>query len=358
MAEPIETQSPLATVPLGHTARPIDFTGATLGALMRHAFGDRYLHGFGAPDPVVVDRLGPAASALATLHLAAAYHRLAVVCDVVADYRDLAGQPENVPVYAAALSECLGGMAPYYIAKTLYQRAVSDAPSFAEAHFGLARAAMAAGEEATALMHFGRVVDLPAHPDGPAHAHLHANAYWYQANLLEDLGNDAKALECYRNALAKLGNFGVHHLRVAKFFRRLGLGQEAAENFQRCMEYSHRYFAEFSLPPLTPPVKCAPCEPASLDPIYTTSLDETVVFWQGRYFAIPRHQWPLDTRQIQQLGQDPGAAIKPTRIYRFWSSVAGRWFGQSRARSEPEIRVADSIAEFEPMKPHGPGTKS
>ena len=138
-------------------------------------------------------------------------------------------------------------------------------------------------------------------------AYLHANAHWERATLLEDVGRDADALQAYRAALSGLGSFGVHHVRVARFFRRMGLIAEAIAEFRKCMAYSHRYFPEFMLPPLS----AAPgAEPAAVTPIYETTTGDVVVFHEGQYLAVPAGLWKRSASEVTAITADMAAASR------------------------------------------------
>src|SRR5260370_598241 len=138
----------------------------------------------------------------------------------------------------------------------------------------------------------------PLSPEAPADAYRHGDAHWERATIFEDLGLNAEALIEYRAALTKLDRLGVHHIRVARFFRRLGLLEEAAEHFRRCMTYSHRYFAEFILPPLEPP---RPTVSPMVEVIHTNRRGEQVVFCHGAYFSVPQTLWPVGPNKLEDV---------------------------------------------------------
>jgi len=170
------------------------------------------------------------------------------------------------------------------IARSCYTYSISASPDLAEAHYNLGRLDQADSSREAALARYRRVLELQPHERATPHAHLLANAHWESATLLEDLGRSQEALVAYRAALAGLSSFGVHHIRVAKFFRRMNCMTEALTEFRKGMGYSHRYFPEFLLPPLT---AAEPVPPARLRPIHETARGEIVVFWQGQYYALP-----------------------------------------------------------------------
>ena len=117
----------------------------------------------------------------------------------------------------------------------------------------------------------------------------------------------ADALQAYQAALSGLASFGVHHARVARFFRRIGLVAEAIAEFRKCMAYSHRYFPEFMLPPLS----AAPsAEPAPVTPLYVTTAGDVVVFHEGQYLAVPARLWQGSAGAVTAITADMAAASR------------------------------------------------
>ncbi len=255
---------------------------------------------FGAPvRDVAIDAVSKDPG-LVALHLAAAFYKIAVVLEVLEHYASRAQLTiEDFPVFSL-LVNALQGRNARIQAKALYNHAIELAPDLAEAHYGLARLAQAASNKEAAVIGFEKVLSLAPHPEAPTHAFLHANARWERAILLEDLGRDDEALRSYRMAVAELGTFGVHHIRFARFLRRLGHFEEAARHYRHCMSYTHRYFPEFVLPPLTMPV--VPVTPP-IDIIYSTQRGEPVIYWNGTYLAIDGKEWSEDLMNPQQLDQ-------------------------------------------------------
>ena len=270
--------------------------GDSLADRAQQAYANEVLRSFGAPPIPIDDGLEPG---LIALHLAAAYHRIAVVLDVFNFYaRNSASKGELRPFELVAAS--LGGRDARQIAADYYGEAIAIAPLLAEAYYGSARLHQAGGRSQEALDSFRRVVRLRPHPAAPAEAHLHANALWEQAQIFESLGDTAAALETYQGALARLDNFGVHHIRVANFLRRQELLAEATEHYRRCMRYSHRYFPEFLPPPLRPK-RAEAAEDSATQVIHTLSSGEHVVFWEGAYFAVPGEYWPTSAQKLARL---------------------------------------------------------
>jgi len=256
------------------------------------AYGDNVLRGLQAPDPALWPDQPEAGSGersgLFALHLGAAFHRRAIIVDVMLFYRNRA-RLEAADYPSLALVGADGdGNASRESARACYAAGIALAPDLAEIRFNLARLDQLDGNREAALAGFETALGLTPHADASPHAHMEANAHWESATLLEDLGRDAEALAAYRKALANLASFGVHHQRAARFFRKMNCLDESIAEFRKGMGYSHRYFAEFVLPPLTPAAAAA--SPA-LQPVYETTGGETVVLWQGAYYALPAAMW-------------------------------------------------------------------
>jgi tetratricopeptide (TPR) repeat protein len=271
----------------------IDAIGPSRMDAVRAAHANPILRGLGAPDPV---RIGQAKDAgLFMLHFASAHHRLAVILDVMRYYARQANlEPTDYPALVSAETAC-GERSAHDIAEDAYRWAIALVPTLAEAHFALARLHQLQGKHDLALSGLATALEHPLHALASPSAFLHANAHWERATLLDDMGRDADALQAYRAALSGLASFGVHHVRVARFFRRVGLIAEAIAEFRKCMAYSHRYFAEFMLPPLS----AAPAtEPAPPTPVYVTSAGDVVVFHEGQYLAVPAGLWHHSTGEV------------------------------------------------------------
>jgi tetratricopeptide (TPR) repeat protein len=265
------------------------------------------LRSFGAPLSDLIFRSLREAPSLVVLHLAAAFHRLSIVLDVLNFYARRTQLPTADFPALTLLIGVLDGEDPNSTAIKLYRRAVDLAPDLAEAHYGLARLAQRTSELEVALSEFETVLRLRPHREAPPHAFLHANAHWERATILECQGRNEEALQAYRAALGGLDTFGVHHIRVARFLRRLGLLEEAAVHFRRCMTYTHRYFPEFNLPPLAP---AESVNSPSMDAIYETQRGDVVIFWQGQYVAVPPEHWPISQEGITELASKPVDPIR------------------------------------------------
>jgi tetratricopeptide (TPR) repeat protein len=232
---------------------------------------------------------------------------MSIVLDVLNFYATCTQLPtEDFPALTL-LIDVLRGVDANKTAFQLYREAADLVPDLAEAHYGLARLAQGKLDLQLALAEFETVLRLRPHREAPPHAFLHANAHWERATILEGWGRNEEALQGYRAALAELDTFGVHHIRVARFLRRLGHLEEAAVHFRRCMTYTHRYFPEFNLPPLVPAASKAS---SPIEAIYETQRGEIVIFWQGEYVAVPSEYWPISQEGILELASKP---IKPLR---------------------------------------------
>ena len=272
---------------------------------VRAAHASPILRGLGAPDPA---RIGEANQAgLFMLHVASAHHRLAVILEVMRYYARQANlDPTDYPALVSAEAACRERSA-HAIAEDAYRHAIALAPTLAEAHFALARLRQLQGKRELALSGFATTLEHGVHALASPSAFLHANAHWERATLLEDFGRDAEALQAYRAALSGLASFGVHHVRVARFFRRMGLITEAIAEFRKCMAYSHRYFPEFMLPPLSAPPAV---EPTPVTPVYVTSTGDVVVFHEGQYLAVPASLWQRSAGEPTAITADMAAASR------------------------------------------------
>jgi tetratricopeptide (TPR) repeat protein len=306
-----------------------------LEQLVAQAHAKSLFRACGAPGPEYLWQPGKAA--VVALHLGTTYYRLALIEDVLNFFAARGRLRAENFVPLALIGETLEGQDPRATANHLCLQAIALNPGLAEAHYVLARLAQARGDANRALECFSAVLRLSPHPQSSPLACLHANAYWERATIFEDRGLYALALADYCAALTRLQNFGMHHVRVAQFLRRLGLLDEAAEQFRRCMPYNHRPFPEFILPPLVAPtVSAAP----SIEVIHEMGQGERVVFWQGNYFAIPQLLWPATPEQLSQAAVVPASPMAPNR---------GRNGTQPSAvdgSSQTEIRRAKSIAAF------------
>ena len=253
--------------------------------------------------------------ALAWLHLAVAYLRASIIGDLGEYYCRQSHLDLADLGFGADLARLGGAIGARRQAAEHYSRAAALKPNLAEAHYGLGRVEqLGLGrpvDREHALTAFDHCLQHPAHPATPPHAHLHANAHWESAWLLDQLGRTDAALAHYRQALSLLDTFGVHHIRVARFLRRLGLWDEAARHYVICAGYTHRYFPEFILPPLVPaPQATGPAEP---DEVFTTPGRDRVFFHGGKYVLVPDELGrPSATALDELLGQlgDDGPGVE------------------------------------------------
>jgi tetratricopeptide (TPR) repeat protein len=308
---------------------------ASLPQMVAEAHASPILRAFGAPAPKHAEDHKKAD--LVALHLATTFHKLAVVLDVLRFYGERSRCQTSELALFGLIDDILEGRNPRATAAALYRQALVLHPRLAEAHYALARLLRADVDRQQTLDGFAAVLLLVPHPEAPSHAFLLANAHWERAIIFEALGSTVEALSEYRAALTKLDNFGVHHVQVARFFRRLGLVEEAAEHFRRCMTYSHRYFAEFVLPPLEP---AQPSAVPSIEVVHTNRRGEKVVFWQGAYFAVPRERWPAGPKEFENAAI--GMPEEPAKgLLGLLRRVVDR--------SPPAIRRATSVAALEDL---------
>jgi tetratricopeptide (TPR) repeat protein len=270
----------------------------SLNDLAADASQNAILRAFGAPSHELLSDLLSKKSALVALHLAATFYKIAIVTEVLDYHSSSMGFPvEHFPVLSLLIA-ALEGKNARSQAAILYQHAIDCAPELAEAYYGRARLSQAASDVESALTDFETVLQLSPHLDAPAYALLHANAHWERATILEQQGRDEAALRAYRAAITGLETFGVDHIRLARFLRRLGCFEEAAVHYRRCMIYTHRYFPEFILPPLA---TSAPSPPLSVEVIYNTQRGEPIIYWKGTYLALNAHEGPFDFTNIEQF---------------------------------------------------------
>lgn len=287
----------------------------SLSELATNSGRNDVLRAFGAPGPELIQKCLPKEPSLVALHLAATFYKIAVVLEVLEHYATSAKLGvEDFPVFSLVVN-ALQGRDARVQAKALYHRATEFAPNLAEAHYALARLSQAEPDPEAALAGFEKVLSLSPHSEAPAHAFLHANTRWERATIFEDQGRDDEALLSYRAALGELGTFGVHHIRFARFLRRLGRLEEAAVHYRHCMAYTHRYFPEFILPPLTTPdISVTP----PIDVICNTQHGEAIIFWNGAYLAIEGKDWSPDLTKPQELDRRLASGLS----YRKANSIA------------------------------------
>jgi tetratricopeptide (TPR) repeat protein len=263
-----------------------------------HIAGNPIFRGFGAPAPDVAAKALSEEPALVLLHLAATHYKMAVVVEVLEHWSShVSPSAERAPALCLLIN-ALEEKNARAQARNLYNSAIVIDPGLAEAHYGLARLAQGAADIQSAVASYERVLTLKPHRAAQPHAYLHANAHWEHATILEQQGRDDAALQSYRRAVALLDTFGVHHIRLARFLRRLGHLDEATAHYRRCMAYTHRYFPEFILPPL---MKGDAMPPPSIDVIYTTRRGEPVIFWNGDYLALSAQEGSIDFANVWQF---------------------------------------------------------
>lgn len=306
---------------------------------------DPLLTALGFPDA------DPEQPALTALHAGASFHRLAVITDVIEAYAREARLPSDEPAYLDLLRRPLRGEPPRATAERLYRAALRVDERLAEAWFNLGRLLQDGGKQGEALHAFERAASLPPHPRAQPHAHLHANAHWHAATILEDTGCDTKALARYREAIARCDNFGVHHVRFAHFLRRHGMLAEATAHYEKLMIYSHLYFTEFILPPLRPVPPSA--QLGVFEVLYRTSDGAVVLFYENEYHRISSATLPAIGKMLVALGDAAAAALGQsgaasgfrTRLSRLAMSLVAT--GSTRG----EQGRAKSISDLEPGPP-------
>lgn len=309
----------------------------------------RLMTDLGVPASDLVTTPGGCDEALTWLHLAAACLRFSVIADLADFYCARTGFALQDLGYGAEVMRMGGAVGARDRAAQYYAASRQLNPTLAEANYGLGRVAQLGlgtdGDIEEPLAHFRRCLDLPAHEATPAHAHLHANAHWESAWLLERAGRVDEALTEYRQALSRLDTFGVHHVRVARFYRRLGLQADAAEQYLVCARYTHRYFPEFVLPPLqaAPATAAAPVP----DEIFTTPAGARVYFHKGQYILVPRELGTPDVHALDDLLQPRTEAADHSGLARWLDSLT-RFFRPRR--SNLQVRCAQTIADFVPER--------
>jgi tetratricopeptide (TPR) repeat protein len=245
---------------------------------------------------------------LHVLHAAAAYHRLAVIFDVVENYIHSVSFEGFKPDYHQLLraeAQCDG---PHQAAMFCYKEALRLNGDSAEAWFGIARINHLNKEFDDAIDAYKKALVLDTHQEAPAEAQLHANAHWHLGTISEDLGDDLLALSHYRQSFSACTYFGVHHKRYADILRRLGYIEEAISEYEKMMVYGHRYFTEFELPPLIKPVMSNSNE--ILDVIYRTSEGYPVVFWDNLYWKVREKDLPVTSTKLESIRNQGFAELK------------------------------------------------
>jgi len=277
---------------------------------------------------------------LTWLHLGAAFLKFSIIADLGEFYSVRSGQALSELGFGHDLSTFGSATLAREHARDAYLEAITEDPDFAEAHFGLARSIQLLKKQADdldrAIFHFRRCADLQPHSLSPPHAYLHANAHWEIACIFEDNGRDEEALTAYRKAISLLSTFGIHHIRAARFFRRLGLHNEASAQYLVCSQYTHRHYPEFTLPPLVS------LEPenleavSNLDEVFTTLAGESIYFDNGKYVLVPSNEtWPEDPI--------PSPSISSTRVGSLLNALRSLF---SSPKLQNNFRRADTIVEL------------
>jgi hypothetical protein len=150
-----------------------------------------------------------------------------------------------------------------YVGKTLenkktaefyYQAAIALKPNFLEPKYSLIKWYLLENkktEKSKIKKILKEALRLKAHPDGSSVAFLEANVHWELA-LIEALTGEISVAHLHFNlALKKLNSFGPYHVECAKFFHKNGFFEEAYTQYEKSMQYAHRYAPEF-LPPHKP----------------------------------------------------------------------------------------------------------
>lgn len=229
--------------------------------------------------------------ALTWLHLAATYLKFSIIADLGEFYCERISQAHKEIGFGKHICAFGSAAVARDHAQNAYLKALSVDPNLAEAHFGLARSIQLQNQRLenkdTIISHFQRCLDLQPHIRGLPHAYLHANTHWEIACIYDDAGRDEEALTAYRNALSLLSNFGVQHIRVARFFRKHGLYEDASSQYLICSRYSHRYFPEFILPPLVSDKAEDSRALTNLDTVFTTPEGDSIYFNNGKYILVP-----------------------------------------------------------------------
>jgi len=278
--------------------------------------------------------------ALTWLHLGAAYLKFSIIADLGEFYSARSGQALSELGFGQDVSAFGSAILAREHAHDAYLEAISEDPDFAEAHFGLARSIQLQKQQSDdldrAIFHFRRCVDLQPHSLGLPHAYLHANAHWEIACILEDTGRDEEASKAYRKAISLLSTFGVHHIRAARFFRRLGLHDEASAQYMVCSQYTHRYYPEFVLPPHVPLEAENLGAVSNLDEVFKTLAGDSIYFENGTYVLVPSNEiWPEDAI--------PSPNISSTRVGSFLNALRSLF---SSPKLQNNFRRGETIVEL------------
>ena len=256
------------------------------------------LHELGAPDQNTLVSINPSEQCLIWLHLGCAWLKISIISDLAEFYCSQAGKSLSWLGYGDALTGVGMAVGARDEAKRHYLAALNANPNLAEAKFSLGRVAQLSGDQEKHIHGF-QIVFRQHRTIVRAEAHLHANAYWEIANILEDAGRDPEALSFYTKAVNRLGGFGVHHLRYARILRRVGQIDMAAQHYLSCTKYSHRNFPEFMLPPFS--IQTEQSKSSQLDVIFTRPDGAHVYFHQGSYVLVPEGETPHTYEELSSL---------------------------------------------------------
>lgn len=322
-------------------ARTTSNTLPALDTVLDAAARQPLLNELGAPAPSILEESSGSDQSLVWLHLGSAWLKMSVIADLAEFYCKTTQTPLEWLGYGQILQEAGGASGIRDQARTCFKAALDTNDRLAEAYFALGRIEQLSGNADLALEHFQTCTGLSQHALAAPDAHLKANAFWEAATILDASGRDAEALSHYQSAVSLLDSFGVHHVRYARFLRRIGRADEAANHYLACARYTHRYFPEFQPPRLGPAAPAAPAD--GLDTIFTTPDGDNVYFHAGQYTLLPAGEQPSTPAQLAKLFQpaatDPGAG----RRARLVNSVA-RLLRPKLDRPSPPL--ANSIAEL------------
>ncbi|WP_461494816.1 hypothetical protein [Pyruvatibacter sp.] len=322
-------------------ARNTSNTFPALDIALEAAAQQPLLNELGAPQKSILDEREGSDQSLVWLHLGSAWLKMSVIADLAEFYCKSTRTPLEWLGYGQILQEAGGASGIRDEARTCFKAALDANNRLAEAHFGLGRIEQLGGNADQALEHFQTCTGLAQHAHAAPDAHLKANAFWEAATILDDSGRDTEALSCYQSAISLLDSFGVHHVQYARFLRRIGRREEAADHYLACARYTHRYFPEFQPPRLGP--AAAPASADGLDTIFTTPDGDNVYFHAGQYTLLPAGEQPNSPAELAKLFEpataDPGAG----RRARLINSVT-RLLRPKLNRPSPPL--ANSVAEL------------
>jgi tetratricopeptide (TPR) repeat protein len=225
------------------------------------------------------------------------------------------------------------------VAQRRYSLALTLAPNFAEACYALAILKRRAGARDDAVRLFRSVIGTTTtpHPGAQPHANLEANALWNLAEIHSSQGQNDAAETCYRDALTRLGNFGVSHAAVAEFLRQRGRASEAASQYERIMPYTHLYAAEFVEPAYGPDER-APldsqgnvCDPLAVTPLETATGGETIAYWWHLYVVLSPSFGPASAERLAEFARPAGWTAKIASPFRKWNERNAPRFATSLA---------------------------